>query len=57
MVISLVHDMAECIVGDITPSDPVSAEDKHRMEVEAIETLVNPLSLPLANLFKKAFNR
>ena len=57
MVISLVHDMAECIVGDITPSDPVSAEDKHRMEVEAMESLVNPLSLPLANLFKKAFNR
>jgi putative hydrolase of HD superfamily len=57
MVISLVHDLAECIVGDITPSDPVSAEDKHRMEVEAMEALVTKLSPPLADLFKKAFNR
>ncbi len=30
--LSLVHDMAECIVGDITPSDGVSKEDKHEME-------------------------
>jgi putative hydrolase of HD superfamily len=57
MVISLVHDLAECIVGDITPSDPVSAEGKHRMEVEAMEALVTKLSPPLADLFKKAFNR
>lgn len=29
---SLVHDLAECLVGDITPSDGVSKEDKHKME-------------------------
>ena len=29
---ALLHDMAECIVGDITPHDNVSRADKHRME-------------------------
>ena len=28
----LVHDMAESIVGDITPHCGVSVEDKHRQE-------------------------
>jgi len=30
--LTLVHDMAECIVGDIVPSDGVSKEEKHRKE-------------------------
>ena len=34
------HDMAECIVGDITPSDNVSKEDKHKMERDAMERIV-----------------
>ena len=38
--ISLVHDMAESIVGDITPSDNVSKDDKHRMEREAMEKIM-----------------
>lgn len=36
----LVHDMAESIVGDLTPHCGVSVEDKHRQEEEAMETLV-----------------
>lgn len=28
----LVHDMAESIVGDITPHDPVTNEEKARLE-------------------------
>lgn len=39
MKLALVHDMAECIVGDITPQDNVSKEDKHKMELEAMEQL------------------
>ncbi|RZF36915.1 hypothetical protein LSTR_LSTR004603 [Laodelphax striatellus] len=35
----LVHDMAECIVGDITPFCGVPVEEKHRQEVEAMEKL------------------
>lgn len=37
--LALVHDMAECIVGDITPSDGVSKEEKHRREQLAMEYL------------------
>ena len=35
----LVHDMAESIVGDITPYDGVSKEEKHQREVKAISDL------------------
>ena len=30
--LAVVHDLAECIVGDITPSDPMGQEEKHRRE-------------------------
>ncbi|XP_076021381.1 5'-deoxynucleotidase HDDC2 isoform X2 [Genypterus blacodes] len=40
---ALVHDMAECIVGDIAPSDNVSKEEKHRREEEAMKHLTGPL--------------
>ncbi|KAA8491993.1 HD domain-containing protein 2-like [Porphyridium purpureum] len=33
---ALVHDLAEAFVGDITPHCGVSAEEKHRMEHEAM---------------------
>lgn len=35
--IALVHDMAESIVGDITPYADVTKEEKHRRELAAIE--------------------
>nr|XP_015803508.2 HD domain-containing protein 2 [Nothobranchius furzeri] len=41
--LALVHDMAECIVGDIAPSDNVSKEEKHRREKEAMEHLTRLL--------------
>ncbi|XP_077601170.1 5'-deoxynucleotidase HDDC2 isoform X2 [Stigmatopora nigra] len=37
--LALVHDMAECIVGDLTPSDNVSKEEKHRREEAAMQQL------------------
>jgi len=36
---ALVHDLAECVVGDITPNDGVSDEDKHAMEAKAMGEL------------------
>lgn len=39
MELSLLHDMAECIVGDLTPYCGVSKEEKHRREDEAMKTL------------------
>ncbi|AQZ09807.1 YBR242W and YGL101W [Zygosaccharomyces parabailii] len=37
--IALVHDIAESLVGDITPFDPVTKEEKHRREWETIQFL------------------
>ncbi|GLE04286.1 hypothetical protein PINS_up013201 [Pythium insidiosum] len=36
---AIVHDLAESLVGDITPHDGVSNEDKHRMEREALDKI------------------
>lgn len=58
VILSLVHDIAECIVGDITPSDPVSAEDKHAQEMRAMSVLVE--NLPTSRIaleFSNAFER
>ncbi|KAI3452961.1 hypothetical protein Pfo_009624 [Paulownia fortunei] len=37
--IAIVHDIAEAIVGDITPSDGVPKEEKSRMEQEALDEM------------------
>lgn len=37
---ALVHDLAESIVGDITPHCPVSKEEKHAMELKALQDIV-----------------
>ncbi|KAM4712557.1 5'-deoxynucleotidase HDDC2 [Anableps anableps] len=37
--LALVHDMTECIVGDIAPSDNISKTEKHRREEEAMRHL------------------
>ncbi|XP_034838458.1 5'-deoxynucleotidase HDDC2 [Maniola hyperantus] len=37
--IALIHDLAECIVGDITPHCGVTPEEKHRREDEAMKTI------------------
>ncbi|GAO47379.1 metal dependent phosphohydrolase [Saitoella complicata NRRL Y-17804] len=44
--IALVHDVAEAIVGDITPLDGVSKEDKHRLELEAMHKITKELLPP-----------
>uniref|UniRef100_H3D035 5'-deoxynucleotidase HDDC2 n=1 Tax=Tetraodon nigroviridis TaxID=99883 RepID=H3D035_TETNG len=41
--LALVHDMAECIVGDIAPSDNISKAEKHRREEEAMRHLTGLL--------------
>jgi 5'-deoxynucleotidase YfbR-like HD superfamily hydrolase len=34
--IALIHDVAECIIGDITPEDNISKKDKHQLEYNAM---------------------
>lgn len=40
---ALVHDMAELLVGDITPVDRVSKEEKHRREATTMDFLMTKL--------------
>lgn len=40
---ALVHDMAELLVGDITPVDGVSTEEKHRREASTMNYLTTKL--------------
>ncbi|KAF5274364.1 hypothetical protein FQA39_LY07244 [Lamprigera yunnana] len=41
--LALVHDLAECIVGDITPQDNVPTDIKHKLEDEAMKKLTGDL--------------
>ncbi|XP_035152518.3 5'-deoxynucleotidase HDDC2 isoform X1 [Callithrix jacchus] len=41
--LALVHDMAECIVGDIAPADNIPKEEKHRREEEAMKQITQLL--------------
>lgn len=44
--IALVHDIAESLVGDITPFDPIDKQEKHRRELATIEYLCEKLIKP-----------
>ncbi len=56
MKMAIVHDLAECIVGDITPFCGVSVEEKHAREEAAITGLCKDLpediGSELVNLWK-----
>eukprot|EP00850_Spirogloea_muscicola_P006229 SM000029S10524 [mRNA] locus=s29:650901:657901:+ [translate_table: standard] len=41
--LAAVHDLAEAIVGDITPSDGIDKEEKNRREADAMEQLCTTL--------------
>lgn len=41
--LACVHDVAEAVVGDITPSDNISATDKHDREEKAMQYLCQSL--------------
>ena len=43
MQLAVVHDLAECLVGDIAPGDNISKQDKQRMETEAMEKIASKL--------------
>ena len=37
--LALIHDLAEAIVGDITPNDPVTKEEKQKLESDAMKKI------------------
>ncbi|CDI83918.1 HD domain-containing protein, putative [Eimeria acervulina] len=42
-MMAVVHDLAESIVGDITPLDPITPEEKAEKERNAIQSICNSL--------------
>lgn len=52
VMIALVHDLAEAIVGDLTPNCGVSVEEKHRREAAALVAMTNDLSPEIAQLIR-----
>mmetsp|Transcript_54341 Transcript_54341/g.118205 ORF Transcript_54341/g.118205 Transcript_54341/m.118205 type:complete len:129 (-) Transcript_54341:39-425(-) len=53
MKMALVHDLAEAIVGDITPDCGVTPEEKHRMEQEAMIKIESTLAESHAHIGKE----
>ncbi|XP_014676665.1 PREDICTED: HD domain-containing protein 2-like [Priapulus caudatus] len=47
--LSLVHDMAEALVGDLTPHDNVPKKEKHLRETQAMKLMCSLLSKELGN--------
>ena len=41
--IALLHETGECIIGDLTPWDNFTEEEKSRMELEAVEEILTQL--------------
>lgn len=40
---ALVHDLAEAQVGDITPFDGISKEEKTKLEFNGFKKIISPL--------------
>ena len=53
--VCLCHDIAEALVGDITPHDPVTPEEKHRRELEAIISMSQMLPEPASTEIKECW--
>ncbi len=52
--LAIVHDQAETIIGDITPSDNIRTEDKKEKELKAMQLIAEKLNAPdLIKLFKE----
>ncbi|KAL0207459.1 hypothetical protein P9112_012087 [Eukaryota sp. TZLM1-RC] len=54
ITMSIVHDIAESIIGDITPGSPESV-DKRARELAALQTLIIDLPLNLQQLIRDLF--
>ena len=40
---AIFHDLGEAIIGDITPADNITKEEKHNLELNAINELTKPI--------------
>jgi len=51
------HDVPELVTGDITPADGISAEEKHRMESLAMQSIQSFYPDGVANVIDKTYKR
>lgn len=42
---ALIHDLAESVIGDITPADDISLQEKFDRELAALESVLKPLPM------------
>ena len=40
---AIFHDLGEAIIGDITPADNITKEEKYHLELNAINELIKPI--------------
>lgn len=50
---ALIHDVCECVVGDITPHDNISMEEKTRLEKKAMESLFKKIDENIIQLWEE----
>jgi len=46
---ALVHDLAECIAGDIAPDQGISDDEKRKLEEDAMQKILGELQIPTAH--------
>ena len=54
--IALLHDLAEVVVGDLTPHDNVPKEQKKKMEDEAFRAMIDSLDEQIKNELYEIFD-
>ncbi|XP_008195856.1 5'-deoxynucleotidase HDDC2 [Tribolium castaneum] len=53
--LALVHDLAECIVGDITPHDNIPEDKKHALEDKAMKEITSHLGEDIGTMIYKLY--
>jgi len=53
--IALIHDMAEALVGDITPIDNIAKHEKHQRELVSMRYICDQLLKPISETVAKEF--
>lgn len=53
--LALIHDMAEALVGDITPPDNVPKDEKFKREFESMKYICDELLKPISEVVAKEF--
>lgn len=53
--LALIHDMAEALVGDITPPDNIEKDVKHRRELDSMNYICDELLTPISPVIAAEF--